>query len=122
VRSGRVPNIAGWAGKRLGLAPMFEFRDGGAHPLRPARGVDAAIERIVMRWHRSQVDGAALHVAALHAEAPEIAQRLLDEVEAKVQPRAAFCASFGTVMVVHTGPGLVGLAWWWESATAERPR
>ncbi len=35
VRSGRVPNIAGWAGRRLGLTPLFEFREGGAHPLRP---------------------------------------------------------------------------------------
>src|SRR3954467_14920953 len=28
VQSGRVPNIAGWAGRRLGLSPLFEFRDG----------------------------------------------------------------------------------------------
>jgi len=23
-------------------------------------------------------------------------------------------AGFGPVMVVHTGPGLLGLSWWWE--------
>jgi hypothetical protein len=22
---------------------------------------------------------------------------------------------FGPVMVAHTGPGLVGLAWWWQA-------
>ena len=52
VRSGRVPNIAGWAGRRLGLTPLFEFREGGAHPLRPARGMDNALERIVARCRR----------------------------------------------------------------------
>ncbi|MFA5884154.1 MAG: DegV family protein, partial [Acidimicrobiia bacterium] len=26
VRGGRVPGIAGWAGKRLGINPLFEFR------------------------------------------------------------------------------------------------
>jgi DegV family protein with EDD domain len=114
VRSGRVPNIAGWAGRRLGIAPLFEFRDGGAHPLRPALGADAALDRIVSRWRRSRVDGAALHVAALHAQAEPVAQSLLDRVGAVVTPKTAFCASFGTVMVVHTGPGLVGLAWRWE--------
>jgi DegV family protein with EDD domain len=114
VRSGRVPNIAGWAGRRLGLAPMFEFRDGGAHPLRPARGADAALDRMISRWHRSRVDGARLHVAALHAMAPDIADDLLARVHAEVEPATAFSAPFGTVMVVHTGPGLVGLAWWWE--------
>jgi DegV family protein with EDD domain len=114
VRSGRVPNIAGWAGRRLGLAPLFEFRDGGAKPLRPARGADAALERIIGRWHRSVVPGARLHVAALHAQAPDDAQRLLRAVEAEVRPDTAFVGEFGSVMLVHTGPGLVGLAWRWE--------
>ncbi len=114
VRSGRVPGIAGWAGRRLGIAPLFEFRGGSAHPLRPARGADAALERIVSRCRKSRVDGARLHVAALHACAPETAQRLLDAVTEEIEPATAFSASFGTVMVVHTGPGLAGLAWWWE--------
>jgi DegV family protein with EDD domain len=114
VRSGRVPNIAGWAGKRLGLAPLFEFRAGGAHPLRPARGMDAALDRIVSRWRRDRVDGARLHVAALHAEAEDAARQLLERVRAEAEPETAFVGTFGTVMVVHTGPGLVGLAWRWE--------
>ncbi|MDQ1521021.1 MAG: hypothetical protein QOI55_2094, partial [Actinomycetota bacterium] len=114
VRSGRVPNIAGWAGRRLGIAPLFEFRDGGAHPMRPARGADAALDRIIARWRRSRVEGARLHVAALHAAAPESAERLLRAVTAEVEPATKFSASFGTVMVVHTGPALVGLAWYWE--------
>jgi DegV family protein with EDD domain len=114
VRSGRVPNIAGWAGKRLGLAPLFEFRAGGAHPLRPARGMDAALDRIVARWRRDREDGARLHVAALHAEAEDAARQLLERVRAEAEPETAFVGTFGTVMVVHTGPGLVGLAWRWE--------
>ena len=31
-----------------------------------------------------------------------------------VEPATAFVAAFSSVMVVHTGLGLVGLAWWWE--------
>jgi DegV family protein with EDD domain len=116
VRSGRVPNLAGWAGKRLGIAPLFEFSDGGAHPMRPARGAEAALDRIVSHWRRSRVDDARLHVAALHALAPESAQRLLDAVTAEVEPATVFSASFGAVMVAHTGPGLAGLAWWWQPA------
>jgi len=114
VRSGRVPNIAGWAGRRLGLAPLFEFRDGHAHPLRPARGVAAARDRILGRWRRDRLEGARLHVAALHAQAEADANWLLDRVREEIEPATAFVGSFGTVMVVHTGPGLVGLAWRWE--------
>jgi DegV family protein with EDD domain len=122
VRSGRVPNIAGWAGRRLGLAPLFEFRDGGAHALRPARGVPAALDRIIGRWHRERVAGARLHVAALHAQAEADAQQLLDRVRQEAEPATSFIGPFGTVMIAHTGPGLVGLAWRWESATGDGER
>jgi DegV family protein with EDD domain len=116
VRSGRVPNIAGWAGRHLGLAPLFEFREGGAHATRPARGSQAAYDRIIARWRRDRVDGARLHVAALHAQAERAAASLLARVRAELdaEPATAFVGPFGTVMVVHTGPGLVGLAWRWE--------
>jgi fatty acid-binding protein DegV len=116
VRSGRVPNIAGWAGRRLGLSPLFEFRDAGAHALRPARGTDNAFDRIVARCSRMHAAGRRLEVAALHAHAPDAAQDLLLRLQKEVEPASAFVASFGAVMVAHTGPGLVGLAWRWAPA------
>jgi DegV family protein with EDD domain len=114
VRSGRVPGLAGWAGKRLGINPLFEFRGGKVRRLRPALSHDAALDRIVGLVHRSRVPGAALHVAALHALAVDVAQELLERITADEQPIAAFVGEFGPVMVVHTGPGLAGLAWWWQ--------
>ena len=114
VRSGRVPGIAGWAGRRLGINPLFEFRGGKVHRLRPALSADAALDRMVSRFRRSLEPNTRLHVAALHALAPEAARRLLDRVEAEVTPATKFTGEFGSVMVVHTGPGLYGLAWWWE--------
>jgi DegV family protein with EDD domain len=116
VRGGRVPNIAGWAGNVLGIAPLFEFRNGHARPLRPALGTEVAYDRIISRWRRDRVPGAELHVAALHANAPTDAQRLLDRVREQVEPKTSFLGEFGTVMVAHTGPGLVGLAWRWAIA------
>jgi DegV family protein with EDD domain len=115
VRSGRVPGIAGWANRRLGINPLFEFRDGAVKRLRPAIGADAALDRITSRWRRSRVEGARLHVVALHAQAEDAARELLGRVEATCEPATAFLGEFGTVMLVHTGPGLVGLAWWWEA-------
>jgi DegV family protein with EDD domain len=114
VRSGRVPGIAGWAGRRLGINPLFEFRGGKVHRLRPALSQPAALDRIVALVERGRADGAKLHVAALHALAVDIAQELLERVSATTTPTTAFIGEFGPVMVVHTGPGLAGLAWWWE--------
>jgi fatty acid-binding protein DegV len=114
VRSGRVPGVAGWAGRRLGVCPLFEFAAGRVKRLRPALSADAALERIVATCRRSRVEGAGLHVVALHAHAEHDAKRLLDAVEDESSPSTAFLGEFSSVMVAHTGPGLVGLAWWWE--------
>ena len=114
VRSGRVPGIAGWAGRRLGINPLFEFRGGKVRRLRPALSQDAAFDRIVALVERGRTEGARLHVAALHALAVDLANVLLERASAIVTPATAFIGEFGPVMVVHTGPGLAGLAWWWE--------
>jgi DegV family protein with EDD domain len=120
VRSGRVPGIAGWAGRSLGLNPLFEFRRGHPKPLRPALSRPAALGRMVGALLNSRVPGARLHLAALHAGAPELAERLLEQVRAEIEPAAEFVGSFSPVMVVHTGPGLVGLAWWWDEGPPTR--
>ena len=114
-----MPGIAGWAGRHLGINPLFEFRDGKARRLRPALSPEAAIERIVQEWRRSNGQATAsgdrdLHVAALHALAPEAAHDLLARVEAEHHPVSAFVGEFNAVMVAHVGPGLIGLAWWWS--------
>ena len=58
VRSGRVPGLAGWAGRALGINPLFELRDGHVKRLRPAIGSEAAIDRMVARFLRSRVPDA----------------------------------------------------------------
>jgi DegV family protein with EDD domain len=116
VRSGRVPGIAGWAGRALGINPLFELRDGKVKKMRPAIGSEAAVDRMVARFRRSRVDGGRAHVAALHAVAPDEAAALLEQVVAEFDVVEGFVSEFGPVMVVHTGPGLLGLAWWWEGA------
>ena len=118
VRSGRVPGVAGWAGKRLGIHPLFEFRGGDVHRLRPALSGDAALERIVAHVQRNAPAGGRLHIAALHALAPSSATDLLSRITAQIEPEESFVGEFGPVMVVHTGPGLSGLAWWWDDADA----
>lgn len=115
-RSGRVPGAAAWGAKWLGLNPVFEFIEGKARPLRPMRGRDQARARMVAllegtaRLH----PGRALHVAALHALEPGLAEDMLADVRSRLRPATAFAGPFSSVMVVHTGPGLAGLAWWWD--------
>jgi DegV family protein with EDD domain len=115
MRSGRVPGLAGWAAGMLHVNPLFEFRTGDVHRLRPARSRAQAMQRMLDLW-RSSDHGPTdrLHVAALHARQEDDARHLLDVVRAETEPVTAFVAPFSPVMVAHVGDDLIGLAWWWE--------
>jgi hypothetical protein len=51
----------------------------------------------------------------MHALDPQGGRDLLTAIREQVEPATAFIGSFSPVMVAHTGAGLLGLAWWWES-------
>lgn len=114
VRGGRLNSVIGKLAAGLHVRPLFELEQGNISSRRPCFSRERAVRRLLGYWRRSRVKGARLHVVALHALAPEYGQRLLDEVRAEVEPATALITEFSPVMVVHTGPGLIGLAWWWE--------
>jgi fatty acid-binding protein DegV len=118
ARSGRVPDAARWIGDKLGVRPLFEFREGRARPLRPAFSPEAARDRIVQRCAAAAPGGdpsaGRLHVTVLHALAPDAADDLVDRVR-PLRPASLLVGPFSPVMVSHTGRGLAGLAWWWDA-------
>lgn len=115
VRSGHVPQAAAWAARWVGLHPVVEVRSGRISPSRPALSDSAAHKAMLAAWRRTiPARPAALHVAALHSLAANAADKLLAGVRAEVEPAEGFVGSFGTVMLVHAGPGVAGLAWWWD--------
>ncbi len=116
IRSGRLPGLAGRAGNLIGLRPLFDIHDGAIGRLRPALSDDAAHQRILDKWRRTQPTGGngQLHLVSLHAEIPERAVALLNAVTAEVQPADAFISGFGQAMMINSGTGVRGLAWYWD--------
>ncbi len=116
IRSGRVPGLAGRAGNLIGLRPMFDIHDAVIRRLRPALSDEAAHQRLLNLWRRTRpTDGdAQLHLVSLHAEVPERAVELLEDVTAEVQPADSFISQFGQAMMINSGTGVRGLAWYWD--------
>jgi DegV family protein with EDD domain len=114
ARGGHVPYLAGRAGDMIGVKPLVEVRDGRVHALRPALSTQAAGERLLSIWRASNPGAAKLHLAGLHALGVETARQLMDTIRSEVTPTTEFIGRFGTVMVMHSGPELTGLAWWWD--------
>lgn len=113
AKSGRVPDAARWIGDRLGVQPLFEFRDGSARPLRPAFSRTVALDRIVQRCAARDDAHGALHVMVLHALDTDAADTLTARAAA-LGPTTCTVGPFSPAMVAHTGRGLAGLAWWRE--------
>lgn len=114
IAGGRVNHVFGGLARRLGVRPVFELSGGRIRKLRPAFSSAGGRRRLLSEWRRARVPGARPHVIALHAMAEPAAHSLLDAVLAECDPATAMVSEFGAGMVVHTGPGLVGLSWWWE--------
>jgi DegV family protein with EDD domain len=114
VRSGRVPGLAGAAGRMLGVNPIFELRRGKVRPLRPAFSREAAFDRVLELWLGSRGGATRGSVVALHALAPDAAKKLRERVLEHADPDPLLLSAFGAAMIAHAGPGVAGLAWRWH--------
>jgi len=117
-RGGRVPAIAVLAGSVLKICPILVIEDGLVKIAGVTRTRPRAIERILQSLERDTA-GRPAHVAVMHAAAPSEAEGLLDEVTQRVPCIESFITEFTPVMGVHTGPGLLGVAYYTESNGSE---
>ncbi len=112
-RSGRIPRVAFWAGSVLGIRPVIEYQNGRpalvAHPRSRARATDRLLVEM-----RSDVGGRRTHAVVIHAGVPDEAEALRDRVGSEFDCAELIVTPFPAFMGTHTGPGLLGLAYWPE--------
>ncbi len=109
-RGGRIGRAQAMVGGMLGLRPILTLRDGEVEPLcrvRGARRARAEFERFLIE----HAEPGPVHVAVVHAEAPEAAEQLV-EMARRAVPHAVIdhVGELGAVVGTHGGPGTLGLA------------
>ena len=113
-RSGRVPAIAAVGAGALGLQPVVRYAKGSPRVVAVTRSAGRACERIYRAWERSIAPPSALHLVVLHcARAPE-AEDLAVRIGERCPDAAVRVTEVTAGLAAHTGPGLLGLAWWWQ--------
>ncbi|MEM4725289.1 MAG: DegV family protein [Candidatus Hadarchaeum sp.] len=112
-RGGHVPSIASLAGSALKLCPILSIGNGQARLVELPRTRRRAVSRLLELIY-SDVGKHPVHAAVMHADVPEEAEALRDELARNLDCRELFITEFTPVMGTHTGPGLIGLAWWAE--------
>jgi DegV family protein with EDD domain len=108
-RSGRVRRAQAYAATMLNIKPVFEFKDGDAGGVARPRTRSRAIDKIVFDTVTA-AGGKTLHLAAFHALAEADAKELVRRVEAEATVTESYVVEATPVVGAHTGPGLVGTA------------
>jgi DegV family protein with EDD domain len=115
ARSGRVPQAAAMVNSILSIKPVFTLNHADAHTVALPRTMQSAMDRMLKLVDGAVVAGQKLHVAVMHADAPEQAAILKDRITSRFDCQEIFITEFTPVMGVHTGPGLIGVAFYGDA-------
>jgi DegV family protein with EDD domain len=111
-RSGRIPKVASQLGSALNIKPILTV-SGMVHFAGMARNRNHGIER-VLQMMRDKVGDRPVHVALMHAYAPEEAERLKERVTGEFNCIEVWLAEFSPIMGYACGTGTVGVAFYPE--------
>jgi DegV family protein with EDD domain len=112
VKGGRVPKAAALASSLLKIKPIFTITKGEAQPVTNPRTTPGAMKRLLKLMEQKIVKGQPLHVAVMHADALEKAIALRNQISSQFDCAELFITEFTPVMGVHTGPGVIGIAFY----------
>jgi len=116
VKGGPVPQAAALVNSVLQIKPVFTLNQGEAHTIALPRNVESAMKHILAMMEGKVVTGQPLHVAVMHADAADRALELRKRISVHFDCSELFITEFTPVMGVHTGPGLVGVAFYSDPA------
>ena len=114
-RSGRIGRFQTLGGTLLGIKPLTELRLGEAMVLEKPMSRARAIQRLLEIMGR-RVGSIRVIANVMEADAPDNAQGLLAEMKSRLSCAEGFVSQFTPVMDTHTGPGLLGVAFYPDTA------
>lgn len=113
AKSGRVPKIAAWAGSILSIKPIIELRQRHIGLLARPRTKRQSIQRLLLEMKR-RLGTKRAHIAVVHTNIPDEAELLRQRIESMFNCAELHVTEFTPVMGIHTGPGLLGTAFYGE--------
>ena len=116
ARTGRVPRLVIWAAGPLKVKPFVAFQRGVYRPIGVSRTTRGALDRLCQALENRTRGEGPLHVCVHHTNVPELAEELAGRVRETFEPAELIVQEFTQVMGVHTGPGLLGFAFYTEPA------
>ena len=109
-RGGRIGSASRFLGTALNIKPILELVDGRVEAVERVRTRQKSLERLLDLAAERIGERQPVHLAILHAAAPEDAQMLLELGSKRFNAVENIFSEVSPVVGNHTGPGTVGLA------------
>jgi DegV family protein with EDD domain len=112
-RSGRIPKIAALAGSMLNIKPVLTIGSGAVRFRGAVRSREHGIERVI-KIAKDRVGQKPVHMAVMHAYAPDDAEKLKERVSSDFNCAELWVTEFSPVMGYACGTGTMGVAFYPE--------
>lgn len=105
--SGRISHLQGFIATLMNVKPIIVLQDGMLNPGGRVRSRQAAMDQLIA-LAKERAGGAPVKFAAIHAEAREDAEQLLQRARRELDCVDAFVDDLAISLAVHFGPGVIG--------------
>jgi DegV family protein with EDD domain len=110
-RTGRIPKVAAQVGAKLNIKPLLSSSSGLVRFKGVARNREHGINRL-LKTMKDKVGQGPVHVAVMHAYAPDEAEKLKERVLSEFNCAELWITEFSPVMGYATGTGTLGFAFY----------
>lgn len=109
-RGGRIGGASRFLGTALNIKPILELCNGRVEAVERVRTRKKSLQRVIELVEARIGIMRPVHLAVLHANAPEDAETLLAEAKTRLDPVETIFSQVSPVVGNHAGPGTVALA------------
>jgi DegV family protein with EDD domain len=119
-RGGRIGEAATLLGSKLRINPILTLENGGVRVHSVVRTRRTAVEKMleIVREHAGE---RPLHASVFHGDALQEAERISQEIRSRFNCVEFYITEFTPVMGAHTGPGVIGLAFYVDDSEGTPP-
>src|SRR5699024_5027634 len=111
-RGGRLNSAQALVGGLLQVKPILHFVDKVIVPFEKIRTRKKALNRIIGMMEEDLQSGKDLRVCIIHANVPQSATSLYDDLLRKYPDLDISISYFGPVIGTHLGEGAIGMTWY----------
>lgn len=111
-RGGRLSGAQALIGSLLQVKPILHFEDKVIVPFEKIRTKKKALNRVYDLFHEVAANNEPIRAVVIHANRPEEAVAMKQELEEKYPNVECLISYFGAVIGTHLGEGAIGLGWY----------